>query len=233
MKRTSSQRTTLPLSQGQDVVVRNRQKRYKSKVPYKVFSGRQPFAKQSVKTLVYAEQVALTLTSGAYTEYKIKCNGMYDPNTTGIGHQPLYFDQLMEIYDHYCVTSSKIVVTPVPSTSTQALIIVLFKDDDTTTNTTSAQAAIERPGASYATAQCASSALYPRSLTSKWSAKETFAGDPLSREELSGSSTADPTEITTYVICGQDSAVVTSIIVLTIRVEYTVTFYELKSVNAS
>ena len=32
------------------------------------------------------------------------------PNHTGVGHQPLYFDQLMTIYNHYIVIGAKITV---------------------------------------------------------------------------------------------------------------------------
>ena len=41
-----------------------------------------------------------------------------DPNHTGVGHQPLYFDQLMTIYNHYIVIGAKITVkfTAYPAT---------------------------------------------------------------------------------------------------------------------
>lgn len=38
-------------------------------------------------------------------------NGIYDPNITGVGHQPRGFDQIMPMYDHYTVIGSKITVT--------------------------------------------------------------------------------------------------------------------------
>lgn len=36
------------------------------------------------------------------------CNGLYDPDITGVGHQPSGFDQVMALYDQYTVLKSTI-----------------------------------------------------------------------------------------------------------------------------
>lgn len=36
---------------------------------------------------------------------------MYDPDLTGFGHQPYFFDQLTDIYSHYVVIGSKIKIS--------------------------------------------------------------------------------------------------------------------------
>jgi len=41
----------------------------------------------------------------------INANGLWDPDTTGSGHQPRGFDQLMALYDHYVVVGAKLKVT--------------------------------------------------------------------------------------------------------------------------
>lgn len=38
-------------------------------------------------------------------------NGMYDPDVTHVGHQPLWFDQWMAMYNHFVVTECSIRVT--------------------------------------------------------------------------------------------------------------------------
>jgi len=205
----------------------------KTKIPRAVSQGRQPFAKQQIATLVYCEQVPLTLSSGAYQEYKLSCNGMFDPNISGSGHQPLYFDQLMAIYDHYCVTQSTITISPIPSTTTQAWTTVLFQDDDTSTSTTSVATAMERPGAVYTQCAAQASAPYPTSLTNTWKASQVFAGNPLSREDLCGSASANPAEETWWIICANDAALAGSTIIYNVKISYTATFYELKSIASS
>lgn len=49
--------------------------------------------------------------SGATPNVRIySANGLYDPDVTGIGHQPRGFDQIKTMYDHYYVRQSKITV---------------------------------------------------------------------------------------------------------------------------
>lgn len=64
------------------------------------------------KVLRYAEG-PLTLAPGALgvlNAYVFRANSLYDPNETGVGHQPMGFDDLMTKYKHYCVTNARITV---------------------------------------------------------------------------------------------------------------------------
>lgn len=49
--------------------------------------------------------------AGANSTQLFRCNSMYDPDYTGVGNQPRGFDQWMDIYNHYYVKRSKIIVT--------------------------------------------------------------------------------------------------------------------------
>lgn len=64
-------------------------------------------------TVKYTEVRQQDVGVGSYIEYNYSCNGLFDPNITGAGHQPTYFDQMMAFYDHYTVTSSFIRIRPV------------------------------------------------------------------------------------------------------------------------
>jgi hypothetical protein len=59
----------------------------------------------------YEYQLARTSTAGAIATYFFSANGLFDPNITGTGHQPLGFDTMMTYYEQYTVLSAKISVT--------------------------------------------------------------------------------------------------------------------------
>lgn len=86
----------------------------------------------------YVELFAQTTPeAGLPWVYRFSCNNVFDPNTTGGGHQPLYRDEFADIYNHYRVISSKCKVTINRlnnSTPLIPLIVLLDIDDDNTTN---------------------------------------------------------------------------------------------------
>lgn len=72
----------------------------------------------------YIEKVSLNPgVAGVPGTYVFSANGMYDPNITGVGHQPRGFDQLMLLFDHYHISESMIKVTFMAGASTTASLI--------------------------------------------------------------------------------------------------------------
>lgn len=61
--------------------------------------------------LRYHTEVDLGVQSATPTCYVFSANGLYDPDVTSTGHQPMGFDQMMAFFQHYCVTGSRITVT--------------------------------------------------------------------------------------------------------------------------
>lgn len=59
---------------------------------------------QFVTKLRYFTNFTLTPTGGTVASRAFSANGLWDPDVSGIGHQPRGFDQLMSIYRHYNVT---------------------------------------------------------------------------------------------------------------------------------
>lgn len=69
------------------------------------------FPERTTRKLRYSTNFQFSGTVGVVTSYVFAANGLYDPDITGTGHQPMGFDQLMLSYNHYCVTHSRILVT--------------------------------------------------------------------------------------------------------------------------
>lgn len=57
--------------------------------------------------LSYYDQLSLTTGAGVAGTYVYSANGLYDPDITSTGHQPMPFDQLMLSFEHYCVVGAK------------------------------------------------------------------------------------------------------------------------------
>ncbi len=74
-----------------------------------------------------------------------RANSLFDPDRTGAGHQPLYFDQVIVPYDHYTVTHSKIVVTYINGTADRLIpgVFGIFLDDNSTISYTTVPAILE------------------------------------------------------------------------------------------
>lgn len=69
-------------------------------------------ARSKHKMLPYYTNYSLTLPStGLASSLVFSANGLYDPDISGIGTQPMGFDQMMIFYEHYTVFNARIIVT--------------------------------------------------------------------------------------------------------------------------
>jgi len=59
------------------------------------------------RRLPYFETVSITGSASAAFAYSWSCNGCFDPNVSGTGHQPNGFDEMMKFYNHYTVIKSR------------------------------------------------------------------------------------------------------------------------------
>lgn len=69
-----------------------------------------PVSKLIKDQLYYTWGNTLTGIGGVTATHMFSANGVYDPDISGTGHQPIGFDQLMLAYEHYSVIRSKITV---------------------------------------------------------------------------------------------------------------------------
>lgn len=69
------------------------------------------FPTRTTKMLRYSTNFNIGATAGVVSSYVFVANGLFDPDFTGTGHQPMGFDQLMLSYNHYTVLDSRILVT--------------------------------------------------------------------------------------------------------------------------
>uniref|UniRef100_UPI004047BAAF hypothetical protein n=1 Tax=Flavobacterium sp. TaxID=239 RepID=UPI004047BAAF len=82
--------------------------------------------------LRYCTFLDLTAAGGTVAGNTFAANGIFDPDITGVGHQPLYRDNFAAIYDQYAVLGSKIKVTFLSSAAALGHYVGITGDDDAT-----------------------------------------------------------------------------------------------------
>lgn len=150
------------------------------------------FPEKMIMSHKYYDQIQMTSVSGETKNYVFKTNDLYDPNSTGGGHQPQGFDDMASLYDRYTVIGAKIqlLVLQSPTTTINGTFGV-FIDNSATWNGQSP----------YDTGEQSNHGRYglipnvqiaPFKIMAKWSAKKAFGGTIMSNSALSGSSTGSP-----------------------------------------
>lgn len=74
--------------------------------------GYSPFGNRYVAKLPFCTDLTLqtVVASGYPTIHKFRLNSLFDPDLSGTGHQPRWFDQLKLMYESYRVTGVKVSV---------------------------------------------------------------------------------------------------------------------------
>lgn len=99
--------------------------------------SKSPMPKKFLFKTRYCEPI-VTIDPGAAgvpSTHVFQANTLYDPDYTGVGHQPIGYDQIMPMYDHFTVIGSRIRVT---ATNTDGgspqTVVVALKDNVTAIN---------------------------------------------------------------------------------------------------
>lgn len=214
--------------------VQSYQKRnYKNTIPRTMSSTGIGFPKKMLMTHKYVNTSSFSIPAMATTmqKFQFSCNGLYDPNTTGGGHQPLYFDQMTALYNHYHVIGSSITVTI--NLPQDDMFCAIYVDDDTTILPSNIDLVAEQTQAKRAT--YLATATTPLQLSYKWSARKYFGSGIMANNELRGNASSNPTEQSYYTICVQSSVIPASGYNLNFQVEirYITIWNELREIASS
>lgn len=138
--------------------------------------------------------------AGVTANYYFSANGMFDPNITGVGHQPLGFDQYMAMYDHYVVTKSKCTVYN-QNNSSDPICLGIFLNDDTANLHNTVEQINEQPNTKWRYLSADGNGASAGTVTKYFNtAKDLGRKSVLSDPQLKGSAAANPTEQMFYQI---------------------------------
>lgn len=182
----------------------------------------------------YCEKISIDpATSGLAVAHYFSANSLFDPNRSGVGHQPNGFDQLMAAYDHYAVTKAKLTLT-VDNDGNNTGVLVGIGARDTQSGTSVPASLIEQGRCVY-TGVGAAGGPTIKDLSLTIDVGKFLGGrDVLADPQLKGSSTASPTEEAFFQIWAaamgtNDPAAVNMIV----KVEYDAYFMEPKQLLQS
>lgn len=162
---------------------------------------------------------------GTAASYVFSCNGLYDPDITGAGHQALGFDQYMAIYNKYVVLGATIKAVFTNLEPAQAQICCIALQDQTTTasdvgryieNGNTVWNMIGRSGVANA----------PLTLTHRVNISEFFRQDTFDDSNFQGDSANNPTEQCYFILAVQpsDHATDTSACYCEVEIRYDVVY---------
>lgn len=202
-------------------------------VPYNTVNLGLGFPKKMLVKQKYQETITLTSTSGALASYLFRLNSLYDPNYTSTGHQPMYFDQFMALYNHYTVIGCKMVVRMIPFENNGVpMKVCLWQNDDTTVTPSSFSELAEQSKSQ--TRLIGSDGSNQTTLRLNWSARKTFGKNPLENFDLRGNSGANPTEQSLGTISVQAGDELSTVAVLCqVYMEFISVYTELKDISGS
>ena len=197
--------------------------------------------------LRYSQQVSMSNPVGGAV-HNFRANSLYDPDLTGVGGQPLGFDQMAALYNHYVVLGSKFIAKPIEhgtnTTSGDAPAFYIAKTSDNgDKDYQSVSHLIEATGKQPLVNQ---NYVYNRinkprfrrdQATATYSARKMFRTNPMTNEDIKSLVTTNPVEeavFQLYVFPQLDSAVNNSdSVMFQITIEFTAVFTEPKDIARS
>lgn len=174
----------------------------------------------------YGAVITLNLSSGAYTFYGMRCNGIFDPDGSTTGGSCLYYDKLNTIYGQNTVISSHLQIQPAsPSSVANAITLGVYTDDDGSWATTM-QSALNRPKVRTRTFNTLSGIVEP--IDFYWSAKTAFGNDqPWTDDQLTAQPSALPAEQMNFIIFAEEATGLSCTLFIRVKIIYRVRWFEL------
>ena len=196
------------------------------------------FPTNKIVQLRYATEVQLVDSVGGVLDlHAFRANGIYDPDVTGTGHQPLGRDQWFQFYNHYKVISSKIsvVFNPIAIDSAAVPVVIGAYLADDISVPTAWSTLVESGRGAYATVPMLGSDQIKRTMSTRFSSNTFFKGQGINQSQLGAAENNDPTEQAYYIIWCQsgDQGSTFDPLRAMVVIDYLVEFSEPKDLVAS
>lgn len=173
-------------------------------------------------------------TAGTSVNALYLANGMFDPTIAIGGHQPMGYDNIMALYDHFTVTGSKITATITPDNTTYVPFqLSIYLAPGSSVISPAAPARLrETDRVNWVISNPSTSWKGVSAVSNYFSASKFFGvKDAVGESSYKGSATSDPTETAVFQILygALDEASSAPAATVAVDIEYTAVFTEPKA----
>lgn len=188
------------------------------------------FPPKMITKMRYADTTRLDPVVGVPASYIFSANNIWDPNVSGVGHQPYGRDEFAMLYTYYRVLKSRIIATFIPSVSgaAGASVCGVSLQPDTTT-VSSFDTIRETKSAHYKVCAGDSNRV---TVTNGFNSKKMFASNMGSLNALMSSAPGEQAYFHVFVTNALFSGDLAPVDIV-ITIEYTVLMWELKTLPQS
>lgn len=184
--------------------------------------------------LNYYDNIDITSGAGTCGTYIYSANGLYDPDITSTGHQPMPFDQMMLSFEHYCVVSAKLTITAKNLNPTYLADVAISLNAGTAASTAYGplveNGMLVRQRLNVSTLQGSQATLKMPISISRFGSVPTLLDNP----DYAGSVAANPAEQSYFHISVWNSYNVTTVnVICEVFIEYEAWFFEPRKNSAS
>lgn len=199
-----------------------------------LISYKGPLQQKVKTTMKYADTYTHTSGAGFPLDLVWNLSSVYDVDTTGVGHQPRGFDQLMSLYDHFVVIGVNVDCIISNHNPNQSVTTVLsVRDNNVAINdiidhleSTTRRVGMLAPEGTGGNTKRFKFNINPNKFLGR--------SKPLADPSLKGSETANPTEAAYLHLAFADTQAINTVIAqITMILTYTVVLIEPKNVGQS
>lgn len=189
------------------------------------------FPTKIITILRYVNTHIMTSTSGGIATLVYRMNGPFDPDATGVGHQPMYWDRYAAIYQSYRVLGSRLTAIMSPQTTVYSASasqpVIHFGINGSTSSTSLGTSGRNRMEQNDAISTMTNQQSTPIKLSFAYS-PEIKLGRPAGDDTVGAFVSTNPvTQYYAHVWANDESGAAATNMVLKVEVEYTIEFHGL------
>lgn len=121
----------------------------KKRVNVNFIRGPSGLADKTMVKLKYCDKYNFSPNAGSITSQQFMLNSVYDPDYTGTGHQPMYYDNYAALYQKYRVHAYKIKISCIGITTGVPTVVTWKTNDSATVPSTSFSEMVEANRSKY------------------------------------------------------------------------------------